>query len=160
MLKEMGAKRKPNSRTECLFIYVRRIAGIRIKLLILLLAELVGYPYYSTIISLLDECPAKAALSEIRNDEHDHLRFHLDFFRSMSRHSGMAGAFSALICFVIGLSSFALVAVEHRAAAACMGGRIWGFVIQGWQSVVSLSLSILPMPITHSVYVEQWPEAI
>lgn len=156
MLKELGVKRKPSTRTERLFVYVRRLAGIRAKLLVLLVAELVGHSYYSTVIALLDECPAKAALDEIRNDEFDHLRFHLDFFRCLSSCGVMAGVFSSLVCLVIGLSSFALVALEHRAAVDCMGGNIWGFVVKGWRSVVLLSLSIVLMPIASSVSVEKW----
>ena len=156
MLKQLGVKRKSDSHTERLFIYVRRLAGIRVKLLVLLLAELVGYSYYSTVINSLDECPAKVALTEIRNDEYAHLRFHFDFFKSMSRRSGIAGVFSALICLVIGLGSFALVAVEHRAAIACIGGDIRGFVVQGWRRVVLLSLSVIPMPTAYCMSVEQW----
>ena len=160
MLKELGAKKNHKSRTEQLFIYARRITGIRVKLLVLLIAELIGYSYYSKLINLLDECPAKAALDEIRNDEHDHLRFHLDFFRCTSRHSGITGLVGALFCLVIGLSSFTLVAVEHRAALACIGGDMWSFVIQGWRHIASLSLFILPVSSTHSMPVKQWLEAI
>jgi len=160
MLKELDTTRKRDSRTEHLFIHARRLAGIRIKLLVLLLAELVGFSYYSALVNLLDECPAKTALSEIRNDEHDHLRFHLDFFRCMSRHSGIAGALGAVLCLVIGLSSFALVAAEHRAALACMGGNAWGFALEGWRRVVSLSLLILPISSTHSMAGEKWLESI
>ena len=158
MLKQLGVNRNSNSQTERLFVYVRRFAGIRLKLLVLLLAELVGYSYYSTVISSLDECPAKAALIEIRNDEYDHLRFHLDFFRCMSRSSSMAGACSALVCLVIGLGSFSLVAVEHREAIACIGGDIWVFVVQGWRRVALLSLSIIHNPTASSTSVEQWLE--
>ena len=66
--------------TERLFVGVRRLAGIRCKLLVMTAAEVVGAGFYAGLAARLPPGATRAALEQIAADEHAHLQFHRRFF--------------------------------------------------------------------------------
>jgi len=99
--------------TERLFVRGRRLAGVRLKLLVLLAAEVVGIGFYGQLAEALEEGPLRDALLQITGDEEDHLRFHVDFFqRSIGGSRGRRALFTAVW---LGVASIAcgLVILDH-----------------------------------------------
>ncbi len=68
--------------TARLFVFARRLMGLRLKVLVLLTAEIVGICYYHLIASRLPTSPLRSWLLQIVSDERSHLEFHCEFLRS------------------------------------------------------------------------------
>ncbi|WP_017327021.1 ferritin-like domain-containing protein [Synechococcus sp. PCC 7336] len=96
------------------FVAVRRLVGIRLKLMVLLAAEVVGIAFYRLVAAPLEEGPARSALEEIVADEQHHLDFHCDFFRTQIQHWWGRAAFRVSWSLVVLLASMAAIAEFHR----------------------------------------------
>jgi hypothetical protein len=70
-----------NNWTARLFVFGRRLIGLRLKVLVLLAAEVVGICYYSAIADRLPRGPIRTWLRELVEDERSHLDFHCAFLR-------------------------------------------------------------------------------
>ena len=66
--------------TERAFARVRRLAGIRFKLLVMFAAEVVGAGFYAGLAARLPRGATRSALEQIAGDEQAHLQFHRRFF--------------------------------------------------------------------------------
>lgn len=99
--------------TAHLFVFGRRLIGLRLKVMVLLAAEIVGICYYNLLASRLPESGIKNLLREIEQDEKAHLRFHCRFLRSQVNSTLsrllFIGAWRVLM-FVAAL----VVLVDHR----------------------------------------------
>ncbi len=62
--------------TERLFVFARRLLGLRLKLMVLLVAEVVGGAFYGLLASRLPEGALRRGLEQICEDEEHHLDFH------------------------------------------------------------------------------------
>jgi hypothetical protein len=82
LVKELGGTLMRRSWTERLFVMGRRLVGVRLKLLVLLAAEVVGIAYYGAVAEKVPPGSLRDALKQICGDEEAHLRFHVDFFRA------------------------------------------------------------------------------
>lgn len=121
MVRALGGELCRETWTERLFVRGRRLAGVRLKLLVLLAAEVVGIGFYGQLAGALDEGPLRDALLQITGDEEDHLRFHVDFFqRSIRGSRGRRALFTAVW---LGVASLAcgLVVLDHRQTLAVTG---------------------------------------
>lgn len=132
MVRALGGELERGAWTERLFVRGRRLLGLRLKLLVLLAAEVVGLGFYGLLAETLEGCPIGQALREIAEDERRHLEFHCDFFRGQARGSGERAVFVAAWGAVAG-AACAVVLIDHRATLRAMGvrgaaGRLWGLV--------------------------------
>ncbi|MEZ4384534.1 MAG: ferritin-like domain-containing protein [Nannocystaceae bacterium] len=100
--------------SERLFVRVRRLAGVRLKLLVLLAAEVVGIGFYGHLAGRLQDGALRDALAQITADEAAHLDFHVDFFRREIAGSRPRRALFALLWVAVAGAACALVAVDHR----------------------------------------------
>lgn len=139
IIQSLGPTTKYQFKSERLFVFVRRVAGIRFKLLVLLIAELVGFVYYSFLCDFMPSSSTAQALSQIRDDEVDHLYFHMDFFSCLCRSKAHVAIPISGLVLVIGIMSFGLVALEHRAALSSIGAQTTDFLLTGWQMTASIS---------------------
>lgn len=99
--------------TAKLFVYARRMIGLRLKVLVLLAAEVVGICYYHLIASRLPPSRLRSLLCQIVNDEHAHLHFHCDFLRSQTKSLWRRLLFTA--CWrVTMLAAVLVVLIDHR----------------------------------------------
>lgn len=96
MVLELKGRLLENTWSERLFQHARRLMGIRMKLLVLLVAEVIGIAFYGAIVTRLPMGGLKLSLAEICRDEVFHLRFHAAFFRSQ-----MSGITHRLIFTVV-----------------------------------------------------------
>ncbi len=71
--------------TARLFVFGRRLIGLRLKVLVLLAAEVVGICYYSAIAERLPRGPMRGWLRELVEDERSHLDFHSAFLRTQTQ---------------------------------------------------------------------------
>lgn len=68
--------------TAKLFVSSRRLVGLRLKVLVLLAAEVVGLCYYHLLAARLPAGQIRSLLAQLVNDERAHLQFHCAFLRS------------------------------------------------------------------------------
>ncbi len=101
--------------TAKLFVFGRRLIGLRLKILVLLAAEVVGLCYYRLIASRLPPCNLRDWLLEIAADEASHLEFHCAFFRSQVRGQVSRFAFRSMWWSLMTISEF-VVLIDHRRA--------------------------------------------
>lgn len=119
MVRALGGELLRTSWTERLFVRGRRLAGLRLKVLCLLAAEVVGIGFYGAVAA---RCrgPLADALRQIAGDEEAHLRFHVDFFRASARTPAARLAFAAAWLAVAGLAC-GLVLLDHRRTLRALG---------------------------------------
>ena len=77
----LGGELRTSNWTARLFVFGRRLMGLRLKVIVLLAAEVVGICYYRAIASSLPATPLKSWLLQIVDDERAHLEFHCAFLR-------------------------------------------------------------------------------
>lgn len=80
-VRNLGGRLIRQNWTARLFVFARRLIGLRLKVLVLLAAEVVGIVYYHLLSSRLPDSRIRSMLAQIINDERSHLHFHCDFLR-------------------------------------------------------------------------------
>ena len=99
--------------TAKLFVYFRRLIGLRLKILVLLAAEVVGICYYHLLATRLPRTRLQTLLSEIVEDERAHLHFHCDFLRSQTTTATRRAIF-VLVWRVTMHAAAVVVLIDHR----------------------------------------------
>lgn len=132
MVRALGGQTRRAAWTERLFVRGRRLLGLRLKLLVLLAAEVVGLGFYGLLAEKLGGCPIGQALREIAADERRHLEFHCAFFRGQTRGVAARAVFLAVWAAIAG-AACAVVLIDHRGTLRAMGvrgaaGRLAGLV--------------------------------
>lgn len=113
MVRALGGSPLHHSWSERLFVAGRRLLGLRLKLLVLLAAEVIGLGFYALLSRRLGACDIGEQLREISADEGMHLEFHADFFRAQVHGLVGRSLFRATWWCVAGLAC-AVVLVDHR----------------------------------------------
>lgn len=120
IVRSLGGSLLKQTWTERLFVGGRRLAGFRLKILVLLAAEVLGIGFYQLIAERLPEGSIREALREIAGDEASHLGFHVDFFRRALAGRVDLAIFTAL-WFVIAGAACAVVVIDHRRTLRALG---------------------------------------
>ncbi len=107
MVNGLGGRLLARSWTQGLFIVVRRLLGVRFKLLVLLAAEVIGIGFYGLLSDALPACEMSAALAQICADEEMHLKFHCQFL-------GAQRAVLQLAWWPLGAAAVLAVLWDHR----------------------------------------------
>lgn len=82
----MGGPLLKTNWTNGFFVATRRLMGLRLKIVVLLCAEVVGIVYYRALAERLPPGHMRDLLLELAEDERSHLLFHGDFLTSQMRH--------------------------------------------------------------------------
>ena len=109
----LGGTLKSDNWTARLFVFGRRLLGLRLKILVLLAAEVVGICYYMAIASKLPDSPLKSWLLEIVDDERAHLEFHCAFLREQATETWERRLFIATWRCVMRAAGL-VVMLDHR----------------------------------------------
>ena len=109
----MGRELLKESWTARLFVRGRRLMGLRLKILVLLAAEVVGIVFYRLVAERLPPGSMQTWLNEIVRDEQLHLEFHVAFLRSQMT-SGLARLLFAGTWRALTLTTIAVVLLDHR----------------------------------------------
>jgi len=117
---ELGGELIRKNWTAKLFVAARRLIGIRLKVLVLLAAEVVGICYYYVLASRLPNSQMKHWLTELVADEQSHLDFHCCFLRSQADRTWKRWLFILVWRTTIWLAAIAVL-FDHRAAIKDLG---------------------------------------
>jgi hypothetical protein len=127
--------------TARLFVYGRRLIGLRLKVVVLLAAEVVGLCYYHLLAVHLPHSRLRSQLLEIVEDERSHLYFHCDFLRSQTSKRWQKRLFVA-VWRVIMVSAAIVVAIDHRGAIRDLNIGLPG-VLARWKAYSHLAETLV-----------------
>lgn len=101
--------------TARLFVVARRLLGLRLKVMVLLAAEVVGISYYHLLATRLPASKLQCLLEQIVEDERSHLHFHCAFLRTEAH--GLWRRFAFTVVWRLAMVAAAVVTlIDHRAA--------------------------------------------
>lgn len=101
--------------TADLFVSARRLIGLRLKVIVLLAAEVVGICYYHLLSQQMPACTLKTWLTELVRDETSHLYFHCQFLRTQTRSTWRQILFK-LVWRATMFAAAIAVMIDHRKA--------------------------------------------
>ena len=113
--------------TADLFVFTRRLFGLRLKVLVLLTAEVVGIGYYHLLATRLPVSRVRTLLEQIVEDERSHLLFHCSFLRAQAHSAWRRFVFTAVWRSAIRAAALVTL-LDHRTALRDVGlpvGTVW-----------------------------------
>ena len=119
-VRALGGRPVRRTATAIAFAKLRRLAGPRLELAVLLGAEVAALALYGTLVEHLPAGELRDALDDIARDEGMHLLFHVDFFRSIAVGS-VRRAVLARGWAVLGMAAGLIVALDHRLTLRDLG---------------------------------------
>ncbi len=137
----LGGKLIRKNWTARLFVFARRLIGLRLKVMVLLAAEVVGLCYYHLLATHLPESRLKMQLLGIVEDERSHLYFHCDFLRCQTPTRWKKKLFIVTWRLIMA-SAAVVVAIDHRAAIRDLGIGLKP-VLTRWKSYSDLAESLV-----------------
>lgn len=120
MVRALGGVLLRQNWSERLFVAGRRLLGLRCKLLVLLVAEVVGLGFYSVLARRLGDCTIADQLRQISDDEARHLEFHVDFFRTQMTGPAARALFRAT-WWLSGCLACAVLLLDHARSLRALG---------------------------------------
>jgi hypothetical protein len=120
LVRALGGRLLQATWTARLFVRIRRLAGLRFKLLALFAAEIVGIGFYRVLAEALPYGAARSALEEIARDEQAHLRFHRQFFR-ITAPCGWRRALFLLAWHAMARAATTVALFDHRRTLRAIG---------------------------------------
>jgi hypothetical protein len=148
--------------TARLFVFARRLIGLRLKVLVLLAAEVVGLCYYHLLAVQLPQSRLRSQLLEIVEDERSHLYFHCDFLRVQTPTMWRKRVFVVIWRLVMVSAAF-VVALDHRHAIRDLGigtkqvfGRWKSYSKLAEQLVLSNPSEGLPQSLQRDAYLSRF----
>jgi len=141
-VKSLGGQCIEHNWTAKLFVFGRRLMGLRLKVLVLLAAEVVGICYYKLLAMRLPEGQVRGLLNELAKDEEAHLKFHSDFLRLYAQGT-LPGLFFRLIWRIVTYAAAIMVTIDHRHALKQMDIPLklvwqrWMFLVRETESQIT-----------------------
>jgi len=127
--------------TAKLFVIARRLMGLRLKVVVLLAAEVVGLCYYHLLAVRLAPSRLRDQLLEIVEDERSHLYFHCDFLRTQTGGRWRKRAFVVVWRSVMACAAV-VVAIDHWRAIRDLGIG-YRRVLSRWKIYADLAESLV-----------------
>jgi rubrerythrin len=122
LLRAMGARPLRSHWSERCFTWLRRRAGLRVELMVLFVAEIVGQRYYQEVYAGTRDPVLRRACAQILHDEAGHLAFHCDSLRRLLAPLPRLAALAVQAGWRGFFRTVALVATyDHRAALRGLG---------------------------------------
>jgi hypothetical protein len=148
MVRALGGTLLTRHWTTALFTAARRLLGgvhpmgVRFKLMVLLVAEILGIAFYRLVTPVVPAGPLRRALREICRDEAAHLRFHSDFFAASVRRGPARVLWGALLWGTV-VCAVWVVLVDHAPALGLLPrgrrrlvGQVFRLTGMTWRSWV------------------------
>jgi rubrerythrin len=136
-VRALGGQLLATTWTERGFAHVRRLAGIRFKLLAMFAAEVVGIGFYGALAGALPPGPVRAALEEIAADERAHLAFHRWFF-ALQAPRGWRRALFLAAWYSLAPAAALVVLLDHQRTLRTLGisvhtmaARLSSLIVEG-----------------------------
>jgi hypothetical protein len=140
-VRQLGGELIRSNWTAKLFVFARRLIGLRLKVVVLLAAEVVGLCYYHLLAVQLPPSRLRDQLLDIVEDERSHLYFHCDFLRSQTPTRWRKRLF-IVVWRAVMFSAAIVVAIDHRKAIRDLDIGVRK-VLQRWQSYSGLAESLV-----------------
>ncbi|MFG2003478.1 ferritin-like domain-containing protein [Spirillospora sp. NPDC048911] len=121
LLQAAGAPTITHHWSDAIFVTVRRAMGLRVELLVLMVAELVALRYYQALRDGTDDPLTAEVARRIHADEERHIPFHCDRLRKTSRTV-------IALWRVLVFGAAIIVAADHGRALGTLGVRRRRFV--------------------------------
>lgn len=119
-VRNLGGRLIRENWTARLFVFARRLVGLRLKVMVLLAAEVVGLCFYHLLATRLPAGRLRSLLAQIVNDERAHLHFHCAFLRAETPTRARRLLFR-VAWRVTMLAAAGVVLLDHRRALADLG---------------------------------------
>ena len=113
IVRGLGGRLLARGPSERLFRRGRRMFGVRFKLLVLLVAEILGGAVYAPIAACLRGTNAGVALQQITDDEASHLVFHAELLGAAASLSGSRRIALRVALWAVALGALAVVVLEN-----------------------------------------------
>jgi hypothetical protein len=120
MVKELGGSLLEHHWSTRGFTWLRRLFGVRFKLLVALVAEVAGTVVYGLLSRAMAPCPLALALRELEHDERAHLQFQSELFGMLGR-SWLAYLLIQTTWFMCAVGASVLVWHQHASMLASFG---------------------------------------
>ncbi|MEV0074009.1 ferritin-like domain-containing protein [Amycolatopsis sp. NPDC050768] len=119
LLKAAGSATIHNHWSDTVFVWLRRALGLRLELMVLLIAEVVALSYYRALRDGTGDPLTREVAARILADEERHVPFHCDQLRGAfpgAKGKLVAGGWRILL-----LGALAAVVVDHGRALRALG---------------------------------------
>jgi hypothetical protein len=136
-VRNLGGELIRRNWTASLFVSSRRLIGLRLKILVLLAAEVVGICYYHLLATRLPRTRLQALLAQIVEDERSHLYFHCSFLRAQACTPWRRAVFVSSWRITM-LAAAVVVMIDHRKALRDLDLSV-GTVWRRWMSYSHLA---------------------
>ena len=83
LIQGMGGTLLVHHWSDTVFVALRRLCGLRLELMVLLVAEMIAVVYYRALHEGVTDPTLAAVFAQIRRDEDGHVGFHVDFLRGV-----------------------------------------------------------------------------
>jgi hypothetical protein len=124
LILKMGGSLLTHHWSDVIFVVLRRYCGLRVELLILLVAEMIAIRYYRALDEGANDPLLNAVFRQIRRDEDGHVAFHVSFLRAaFARFNPVQGAAVRTLWFVVYRLACLVVMWDHRGVLNATGVR-------------------------------------
>ncbi|MFI1380004.1 ferritin-like domain-containing protein [Embleya sp. NPDC020886] len=122
LLAAAGEDTIPGHWSDAVFRRLRRSLGLRLELMVLMVAEVIALPYYGALRDGVDDPLAAEVAARILADEERHVPFHCDFLRaSLADLARPTRAVAVAGWWVIAAGATAVVVHDHGPALTVLG---------------------------------------
>lgn len=83
LIEEMGGSLLTHHWSDTAFVFLRRLLGLRMELLVLLVAEVIAQVYYKALHDGTADVVLRSVFAQILHDEHGHVAFHCAYLRQV-----------------------------------------------------------------------------
>lgn len=120
-VRALGGHEATENWTNDLLVWGRRLFGLRLKLLVILTAEVVGITFYRALAGALGSGDLARALDGIAAEEERHLSFHTRFFALETASARGGRALFTVAWWIVGLFACGVVLVDHHRTLRRLG---------------------------------------
>ena len=137
----MGARLLRRHWSDTSFTLLRRLAGLRVELVVLMVAEMIAKRYYRALYEGTDDPVLKTTFAQILRDEFGHVAFHCDYLqRDFAALPAPARTIVQLTWRLIFRAACLVVIYDHRSvlwAVRVAPGAFWRDCGQIFDEVVA-----------------------
>jgi hypothetical protein len=128
LILKMGGSLLTHHWSDVVFILLRRYCGLRVELLILLVAEMIAIRYYRALDEGVNDPTLNAVFAQIRRDEDSHVAFHVEFLNNaFARQNALYCFLVRTLWFVVYRLACLVVMWDHRGILSATGVRPGAF---------------------------------
>ncbi|MFI6170408.1 ferritin-like domain-containing protein [Nocardia sp. NPDC051052] len=131
--------------SDTVFVRLRRALGLRLELMVLMVAEVVALRYYRALRDGTDDPLTAQVAGLILNDELRHVPFHCHRLRvAFAKSSARARLIPVLLWWIVLVGATMVIAADHGPALRRLGVSRAGFVLD----VIALFKGIVPTAVS------------